>query len=283
MSVSDPKPCTAVIVDIRDFTARYRACCESGDELRFLQFLEGFYRECVRCCEATGASAAEGSLYLNSTGDGVLAVFLDPKHNAWQAFAAGLLLCSRLPQHFSSYGYLSRGMPLDSFGIGVESGTVRLVRSTDTPSGFATCIGDAINLSSRLEKQTKSLARTPMLVGMRAYAQLAERLEPGFDYMAKSRAALAATGANVERQLDEMVAMNRRLSLKYVNHLYLDGVKEAVAVFRYSPSLASENGNVLVLAEKLFGSRTLTRFRELHAEGYSSDSSSTETPPPEQP
>jgi class 3 adenylate cyclase len=260
VSVSEPRECTALVVDIRDFTSAYRSS-GSGDDGGFFEFVQAFYSEVLVCLELVDDGA---SLYVNPTGDGAVAVFFDRDHAAI-AFGAGLLMCSRLPAFFTRRGHLPRSSPLDSFGVGVETGTVRVVDSAGERAGISTCIGDAINVAARLEVQTKFYARTPMFVGERLYERLSSAIEPGFCYPeVKERALGLSPGAELSAAVDQLEHMNRRLRLRYVNELYLGGVGGPLATFRYSPSLAGGDDDIAETMAALLGDRhgVIARFRQ---------------------
>lgn len=259
MSVSEPRECTALVVDIRDFSSAYRSSA-ANDDGGFFEFVQAFYSELLLCFELAGDDA---TLYVNPTGDGAVAVFFGDRHWAI-GFAAGLLTCTRLPAFFTDRGHLPRDSPLDSFGVGVETGTVRVVDSTGDHAGISTCIGDAINVAARLEVQTKFYARTPMFVGEHLYERLSSAIEPGFVYAdVKRRALELSPGPELSAAVDQLEAMNRRLRLRYVNELYLSGVGAPLATFRYSPSLAGGDDDLASTVAHLLAARpeVIDRFR----------------------
>jgi class 3 adenylate cyclase len=245
---------TAMVLDIRDFTPTFQAATEAGTQERFLGFLEEVYRECLRACEATGAAPGDGTLYTASTGDGIVAVFMDDQWHAEQAFAAALVLCERLPPVFAARGFGTYKQAVDNFGIGLESGVVYVVKAGTDASTVTTCIGNAINIAARLEAHTKILFRTPLIIGGALNNLLCERLQPGFGYLNKVSRVLdpSADTSAFGALFAEMDGMNRELRVKFLNHLYLKGVGDPVAAFRYSPSLAQERGPIFRLLEKLF-------------------------------
>lgn len=254
MSVSDARDCTALVVDIRDFTAAYREAGED-DEAEFLSFLQRFYVEVLTCVELAEPNHADSSVYLNSTGDGAVAVFFDPNHAAL-AYAAGLLMCNRMPRFFADAGHAPHGNPLDAFGVGIESGRVRVIDAATESAEIRTCIGGAINVAARLESQTKLYARTPMLVGVRLFGQLSAAIDPTYNYSDVRRRALELPpGPELTETVDALEAMNRRLRLRYVNHLYLHGVAEPLPTFRYSPSLRGTDDDLLETIRAFFGER----------------------------
>lgn len=260
MSVSEPRECTALVVDIRAFSSAYRSSAERDDN-GFFEFVQAFYSELLVCFELVADPA---SLYVNPTGDGAVAVFFGERHWA-VGFAAGLLTCTRLPAFFTATGHLPRESALDSFGVGVETGTVRVVDSAGDHAAISTCIGDAINVAARLEVQTKFYARTPMFVGEHIYERLSSAIEPGFRYAdVKERALGLAPGAELRAAVDQLESMNRRLRLRYVNELYLSGVGAPLATFRYSPSLAGGDDDLAGTVATLLDGRpaVIERFRQ---------------------
>jgi len=64
MAVLQSRVCTAMVIDIREFTAMLQREGRAGEaeKTRFLNFLERFYSECISACEVTGLSAATDRL-----------------------------------------------------------------------------------------------------------------------------------------------------------------------------------------------------------------------------
>src|SRR5579862_5870223 len=142
-------PATALLVDMRDFTSTYQRSTDEGREAEFLARLERFYDEVAGVCLASFGGAPGDELYLSSTGDGVLAIFLDEAGgigHGLRAYLAALRLLHELPTLFGAPSVWKPG-----FGIGLECGTVTRVGR----GPLATCIGHCVNLAARLETLTK--------------------------------------------------------------------------------------------------------------------------------
>src|SRR6516162_7734717 len=80
---SPPVPATALLVDLRNFTPNLNAA--PVDEQRisdFCRFLSQFYALCLEAALLALPPALRGQrhLYMNSTGDGVLILFLHASH-----------------------------------------------------------------------------------------------------------------------------------------------------------------------------------------------------------
>lgn len=235
-----------LIVDIRNFTPNLRDSRVLRDGRKaFCRFLARFYDCCAQACLVACVSDQPKSLYMNSIGDGVLSVFLSPERHFLDAYLAGVILFNKLPRLCHEYNQRKRRrVPDVSFGIGIESGTVWQVTSSDTLVSNApiieTYIGDCINVAARVESATKDHARTLMLVSEQVNWLLCKHLF-GEDYRELMQQALNYSLPDNERKQlwNRMDKLNEHLLVTFISAHNLRGVSEPVPLFRVSPTLAA--------------------------------------------
>src|SRR5438477_12366433 len=103
-SVGSKSNASVLIVDIRNFTSNLSNCRDTLDGSNpFCDFLSHFYDYCVRVCETACQSDLPDSLYVNSTGDGILGVFLSPERHFLTAYLAGIVLANGLGRLCENY------------------------------------------------------------------------------------------------------------------------------------------------------------------------------------
>src|SRR5262249_5365102 len=91
---SPPVLATALLLDLRNFTPNLNAAPVDEHRIsQFCHFLSAFYDICLEASRLALPPALrdQGHLYVNSTGDGVLILFLHASH-VRQGYLAALLL-----------------------------------------------------------------------------------------------------------------------------------------------------------------------------------------------
>ncbi len=233
-----------LIVDIRNFTPNLKDS-EASPKMHkiFLQFLSDFYSCCVASCTLACGPGNEESLYINSTGDGILSVFHSRRHYM-DAFLSGLILFNKLPSLFDKYNRRKhRSIPDVSFGIGIESGNVSRVTSNWGPADqpkIETYIGDCINVAARVESVTKEHDRTTLIISEQVDELLCERL-CGVQYhtLMKDATDFSLPGHRRKKIWAEMYELDERMLLRFISAYNLRGVSKPVRLFRLSPTLAT--------------------------------------------
>jgi class 3 adenylate cyclase len=234
-----------VIVDIRNFTPNLKDSESSTSTHRlFCDFLSHFYRTCVETCTLACGSGDPRSLYINSTGDGVLAVFLSTGRHFIDAYLSGIMLFNKLPLLFEEYNRRKHRRVADvGFGIGLDSGAVWRVTSSDSTGenpAIETYIGDCINIAARVESVTKEHDRTRMIVSQHTYELLCQRLlRTDYNRLWRQATDRELTGRRKKTVWDRMNAMDERFLLRFISAYNLRGVSEPVRLYRLSPTLAS--------------------------------------------
>lgn len=243
-SVGSKSNASVLIVDIRNFTPNLSHCRDSQNGSNaFCDFLSRFYGYCVQVCEAACLLDGPDSLYVNSTGDGILSVFLSPERHFLNAYLTGIVLNNGLMEICEKYNKRKpKRIPDISFGIGIDSGVVRRVTSyplNRTVPKLETYIGNCINVAARIESITKDHARTSLLISEQVNWLLCRHLFQE-DYQQLMRDALISPSAEERRKLwGRMASLNESLLVGYMHEHNLRGVSQPMPVFRLSPSLAA--------------------------------------------
>ncbi len=233
--VDPPVPATSVLVDLRNFTPNLNVAPHDEDGTnQFCHFLASFYAATLDAClVALAPDEREApTLSVNGTGDGLLVVFLGPRH-----YANGLLAAYLLEAGLSRCCARRQGlMPVVSFGVGVESGEVSLVHAGTGPASVDTFIGHCINVAARIEALTKLIASATVVVADanvemcadafygETFAQLRDR---------EQRETVDARRIAIQKRMNEM---NRDLCLTFLDRYTLKGVDEPLPLYRLDGS-----------------------------------------------
>ncbi len=234
-----------LIVDIRNFTPNLKDSERSAATHKaFCHFLSQFYQTCVETCSSACDPSESQPLYINSTGDGILSVFLSRRRHFIDAYLAGIMLFNRLPVLFDAYNRNKKGLaPAVSFGIGADSGEVWRVTSADAPEGkpvIETYIGDCINIAARVESVTKEHDRTHMIISQRTYELLCRSLcDTDYNHLWRQATNSDLTGRKKKTVWDRMNKLDESFLLRFISAYNLRGVSEAIRLYRLSPTLAS--------------------------------------------
>jgi class 3 adenylate cyclase len=102
------------------------------------------------------ATEANGGILARFLGDGALCIFGAPRELADHAdCAVRATLAMRAGLSELNHWRAGRGLPILRFGIGINSGEVTAGATGSEQRQEYTIIGDAVNLASRIEEQTK--------------------------------------------------------------------------------------------------------------------------------
>lgn len=238
---------TAMVIDIRNFTPNLlHSRAGSGGKPRFCDFLERFLNTCFECalCAFPEGKYERPPVYVQSTGDGLLAVFLSENHFV-EAYLAGILIFKKVKELCDRYNRrLARELPRTSFGIGLESGRVCQVRTSKRLEkaglGVETYIGNAINIAARVEGVTKILDRTNLIVSDRTNRLLCKRFfKVDYQNLVDRGLDPKVDGKERRRYQTMMAELNSMLLLQFMHRHILEGVDPALSLYRLSESLAS--------------------------------------------
>ncbi len=227
---------TVIFLDVRNFTPSLK---EFSTNPNFLELINNVYK----CGLVTISSfCKESEYYINSTGDGFLAIIMGENHFI-KAYLIGLILVLHTKHWFEIFYsdkqdsklYPSEGKYF--YGIGMESGHVEKV---ETPSisnkKIETYLGNVINISARIEALSKEHGRAPMLFGPTLNNLLSEKVfeVPYNELIDESKNMKGQECANIEYA--EMNKINLKLLSSYIFEHNLKGVDKPIPIFRLSPT-----------------------------------------------
>lgn len=106
---------TAVVTDIRNFTGLFDYF-QHSDDASFVEFMKQYIE-----IHMEAAQIISPNFYVSSTGDGILVVFMSPKHFT-NGYAFGLIMHKRLTELCQEFNE-THNVKVD-FGIGIDSGDV---------------------------------------------------------------------------------------------------------------------------------------------------------------
>lgn len=244
-----PVSATAVVVDLRNFTPNLNAAGVDASGVNvFCRFLGGLYGFCLDAAlmAMSREDREDPPVYMGSTGDGVIMVFLDPEWHYGHGYLASLILQVTLGRMCRSYNLSSlhnTQVPHTGFGIGVESGKVCRVSAerNDGKVIVDTYIGDCINVASRAQGVSKHLHRADTIVCRRVNQLLCETLL-GEDYDALLALEPDADDAECLESEHRLRDLNEELCLAFLHLHQLRGVDRPMTLFRVSER-AAQPGN----------------------------------------
>jgi class 3 adenylate cyclase len=228
--LSAPIDATSVLADLRNFTAILNASAPDADGVNgFCHFVADVYQLCLASCLAAlpPGKRAQPPLYINSTGDGALAVFTGERHFAHGMLAA-ILLDRALERACAAFNAQRGALPSTSFGIGVESGPVSRV----TVDQIETYIGPCINVAARSEAVSKTLMGANTVFSDGTIERVSEALFGKSFEGLRNRERSAPDDATRLAIHDEMGALNQRLCVAYINRHVMRGVPSAMPLYR---------------------------------------------------
>ena len=215
---------TALMVDIRAFTSRLQNYL-GGDSIANLpNVISRFCSNVVQICRDVHGGEPGSRLYLNSTGDGALAIFLHRKDRSdslhvLPAYLAALQMMRDLPGALEKEGIVGQHAHDYQLGIGVESGRVVYAGFQSEDNALLhldTYLGHCVNVAARLEGLNKIFSRSCVMLGEQTLNLLAWEMLNA-DYPALVRQALdigTRDGPYDARRL--MDDVNKRLLVDYV-------------------------------------------------------------------
>ena len=242
MSIEEYKvKSTSVITDIRNFSKTFKDF-QGKDSNAFLEFIEKYYLTLN-----TLARTISNRVHMSSTGDGIVAIFIDPETHHRDAFAYMLSTHRLLNDLCDKFMKENEGTHL-SFGMGADSGNVWKVGT-----GFLrTYVGTVINRAARIEQMTKMFASTTA-IGNSLYKYLLKDFYPTFYQLIEET-------NNYDIILNdnpEAVLISKKFSLQYVFNMPLKGIQEDAPIFRVSESLINDEKLYWSILEKLIGEKTV--------------------------
>ncbi len=231
---------TSVITDIRNFSQTFKDFQnkESGE---FLGFIENYYLTLN-----TLARTISNRVHMSSTGDGIVAIFIDPETHHRDAFAY-ILSTHRLLKGLCDQFTSENDNVNISFGMGADSGNVWKVGT-----GFLrTYVGTVINRAARIEEMTKMFASTTA-IGNSLYKNLLSDFYPAFHELIDE----VNDYDIVLNDNPEAVLISKKFCLQYVFNMPLKGIQEDAPIFRVSDSLVNDDKIFWGIIDKLIGDKS---------------------------
>ena len=227
---------TVIFLDVRNFTPSMK---EFSTDPEFFELINNVYK-----CGlfAISSFCKEEEYYLNSTGDGFLAVIMGDNHYI-KAYLIGLLLVNHTKHWFENFYYdkkESKLYPCEGkyfYGIGMESGYVKKIKTPVIANKqIETYLGNVINLAARIEALSKDHGRAPMLFGPTINNLLSESVfgVPYNELIHEAKNMRGQECVNVE--YEEMTKINLKLLSSYIFEHNLKGVDNPIPIFRLSPT-----------------------------------------------
>ena len=243
----DKKVSTSVITDIRNFSKTFKDF-QSMDSPKFLKFIESYY-----VYQNLLARTLSDKVHMSSTGDGILAIFLDDNH--YKAGFAYVLATHRMLNKMCREFMLENEKTYISFGIGADSGNV-----WNVGEGYLnTYVGTVINRASRLEQTTKLFGKATTAIGNGLYKNLLKEFYP-------SAYKLMEENDDYDELLNvnpETILISKQFMLQYVYDIQLKGIQTNAPLFRMSESLVKDEKLYWNVMNKLIGERQVNRIKEI--------------------
>lgn len=161
---------TILFCDLRGFTS----LSEKLSPAEIVEMLNIHFETMSRCIEE------QGGLINKFIGDAIMAIYNVPvprENHAERAYTSAKLMLSSLD--LMNEGFIRKGLPELKIGIGIHTGEVLAGNIGSSSRMEYTVIGDAVNVSSRIESMCKETKRS-LLVSEAAKLQLPETLHLDF-------------------------------------------------------------------------------------------------------
>jgi class 3 adenylate cyclase len=239
---------TSVITDLRNFSKTFKDFQNNNSE-SFLEFIEEYYFTLNSL-----ATTISDKTWIDSIGDGILAIFLDKETHHKSGFA--YILASHRVVHNLCDKFMedNEGSRI-SFGIGADSGNVWKVGK-----GYLnTYVGTVINRSARIESTTKSFGKATTAIGNSLYKSLLKDFYPSaYTLVDETDDYDALLNSN-----PETVLISKQFMLQYAYDMPLKGIQANAPIFRLSDSLAKDDKLFWSVMTKLIGEEKTEQVREI--------------------
>lgn len=243
---SKQRKSTAVITDIRNFSKTFKEF-QNNESDNFLHFIEEYYM-----MENNLARIISDEVHMSSTGDGIVAIFLDDETHHKDGFAYILATHRLLNQLCNKFMEENPGSFI-SFGIGSDSGNVWKVGT-----GFLrTYVGTVINRAARIEEMTKIFANTTTAVGNSVYKYLMKEFYPSTYEVIQSNIDAGGDYDSILNTNPDTVLASNRFALQYVFDMPLKGIQGDAPIFRVSESLVWDDDLYWSVMKMLLGEKSL--------------------------
>lgn len=234
---------TAMLIDIRNFTPNLRADRDG----KFREFVTDFLNKCFLCIQhACNVPSGEmvKNVYINSTGDGLLAIFHSGDH-AKEALLTAILIYNKMEilcRNYNKSKELDKGNISVSYGIGIDTGSINRIQ---TKSDFGksgeglfiqTYLGNTINVAARIQDKTKDFDDTRMVMTENTNEILYPKYKTLIKELNETDSKNTKERTKIRKKMDEI---NEKYFIEYIFWHKLKGVKKPICLYRMVNHLAS--------------------------------------------
>jgi len=244
----DKKRCTSVITDIRNFSGTFKDF-QNNDSSEFLEFIENYYES-----QNMLAKIIDENVHMSSTGDGILAIFLNEEEHNKMGYAY-VLSAHRVLKKMCTKFVKENPEAILSFGIGADSGNVWSVGRRY----LQTYVGTVVNRASRIEATTKMFANTTTAIGNSLYKSLVKDFYP----TAHSLMEEAPDYDVLLNTNPEAILISKQLMLQYIFDMQLKGIQANAPIFRLSEVLVNDDVLYWKVISKLVSEEKLTKIKKI--------------------
>jgi len=203
---------TIMITDIRQFTA----IAESQPPTKVLNWLNQYYGEIVPIVGEYNGVMNEFAGDSVMAFFGVLPISLEPSESAYQACLAAIDILETVKK--MNADRLERDAPPFVTGIGINTGEVAAGGMGTADRLHYSIIGDAVNVTQRLESLTKDIGETSAIISQDTYEAL--------DYL-RDRFQFVPMGSHVLKGKSEPIQVYRLLPQSQKSHPKLVNLKSS--------------------------------------------------------
>ena len=229
--------------DIRNFTGLFEEFQNKENE-EFLTLIEEYYSKHLLYSELV----SRDKIYLNSTGDGILTIFMGKNHHK-EGYAFFLIMMRVLNKLFEDFA--EQCNVRTSFGLGIDCGEIWEVNRKQNNKIIRTYLGSVINRASRIEEKTKEF-KTNVLISGNIFNRLMQDLFPEHNEELKkfqnNYEKLLATSSDLE-----FVIMSKRLMMTYIFDMILKGISKPLPIFRVVTEMYNDDREYWRLMVMLIG------------------------------
>jgi len=244
----DKKRCTSVITDIRNFSGTFKDF-QNHDSSEFLEFIENYYES-----QNMLAKIIDEKVHMSSTGDGLLAIFLNEEEHHKMGYAY-ILSAHRVLAKMCAKFVEENPESVLSFGIGADSGNVWSVGKRY----LQTYVGTVVNRAARIEATTKLFGNTTTAIGNTLYKSLIKEYYPAsHSIMEESSDYDSLLNTN-----PEAILMSKQFMLQYIFDMQLKGIQDNAPIFRLSEGLVSDDKLYWSVMCKLLSEEKLTKIKKI--------------------
>lgn len=239
---------TSVITDLRNFSKTFKDF-QNNDSEKFLEFIEEYYSTLNYL-----AGVISEKVWIDSIGDGMLAIFLDKEDHHKKGYAYILAVNRALNKMCAKFIEENPSAHV-SFGTGADSGNVWRVGK-----GYLnTYVGTVINRASRIEATTKLFGKSTTAIGNSLYKNLVRDFYPNI-YASMEGYPDYDTLLNSK---PETMLISKKLMLYYAHDMQLKGIQSNAPIFKMSESLVQDDELYWGVMNKLVGKEKVKRIKNI--------------------